>query len=63
VAAMLARMEQAVNITLQTSRFRHRVGDHWVRELRKVLPASEYPVFDVPPEHPILAEHNRHHYR
>ena len=23
-------------------------------ELRKVLPASEYPIFDVPPEHPIF---------
>ena len=28
--------------------------DHWVRELRKALPASEYPIFDVPPDHPIF---------
>ena len=28
--------------------------DHWVRELRKALPANEYPIFDVPPEHPIF---------
>jgi hypothetical protein len=28
--------------------------DHWVRELRKALPAAEYPIFDVPPEHPIF---------
>ena len=27
--------------------------DHWVGELRKVLPANEYPIFDVPPDHPI----------
>jgi hypothetical protein len=28
--------------------------DHWVRELRHALPADEYPIFDVPDEHPIL---------
>jgi len=28
--------------------------DHWVREIRHAFPASEYPIFDVPPEHPIF---------
>lgn len=28
--------------------------DHWVREIRHALPADEYPIFDVPLEHPIL---------
>ena len=28
--------------------------DHWVREIRHALPADEYPIFDVPGEHPIL---------
>lgn len=28
--------------------------DHWVREIRHALPASEYPIFDIPPEHPIF---------
>jgi hypothetical protein len=27
---------------------------HWVGELRKVLPASEYPIFDIPLNHSIL---------
>jgi hypothetical protein len=25
--------------------------EHWVRELRKVLPAPEYPIFDIPLDH------------
>lgn len=28
--------------------------DHWVREIRHALPADEYPIFDVPPDHPIM---------
>jgi hypothetical protein len=28
--------------------------DHWVRELRHALPADEFPIFDIPAEHPIL---------
>ena len=28
--------------------------DHWVREIRHAFPADEYPIFDVPPEHPIF---------
>jgi len=28
--------------------------DHWVREIRHALPADEYPIFDVPPGHPIM---------
>jgi hypothetical protein len=28
--------------------------DHWVSQLRKVLPASEYPIVDLPIEHPIF---------
>jgi hypothetical protein len=27
---------------------------HWVRELRKALPADEYPIFDLPADHPLL---------
>ena len=27
---------------------------HWERELRKVLPASEYPIIDVPMNHSIF---------
>ena len=27
---------------------------HWVEELRKILPAAEYPIFDVPLNHSIL---------
>ena len=27
--------------------------EHWVAELRKVLPAGEYPIFDVPLDHPL----------
>jgi len=28
--------------------------EHWVGQIRKVLPAADYPIFDVPPEHPIF---------
>jgi len=28
--------------------------DHWVREIRHALPPDEYPIFDVPPGHPIM---------
>jgi hypothetical protein len=28
--------------------------DHWVRELRHALPASEFPIFDIPADHPIM---------
>ena len=28
--------------------------EHWVSELRKVLPASEFPIFDVPITHPVF---------
>ena len=28
--------------------------EHWVGQLRKVLPASEYPIFDLPIEHPMF---------
>jgi hypothetical protein len=28
--------------------------DHWVGQLRRVLPASEYPIFDVPLDHPLF---------
>ena len=28
--------------------------DHWVREIRHALPADEYPIFDVPPDHAIM---------
>ena len=27
---------------------------HWVEQLRKVLPATEYPIFDVPLDHPLF---------
>jgi hypothetical protein len=27
---------------------------HWLGQLRKILPAAEYPVFDVPLEHPLF---------
>jgi hypothetical protein len=28
--------------------------DHWVGQLRKALPASEFPIFDLPPDHPLF---------
>jgi hypothetical protein len=28
--------------------------EHWVGQIRKVLPASEYPIFDVPLDHPVF---------
>jgi hypothetical protein len=28
--------------------------DHWVGQVRRALPASEFPIFDIPPEHPIF---------
>ena len=28
--------------------------DHWVRELRRALPASDYPIVDLPLSHPIF---------
>jgi hypothetical protein len=28
--------------------------DHWVGQIRKVFPASDYAIFDVPPDHPIF---------
>lgn len=28
--------------------------DHWVGQIRRALPASEFPIFDIPPEHPIF---------
>ena len=28
--------------------------DHWVREIRHALPADQYPIFDIPEEHPIM---------
>jgi hypothetical protein len=28
--------------------------DHWVGQLRKVLPASDYPIFDIPLDHPLF---------
>jgi hypothetical protein len=27
---------------------------HWSNELRKALPADQYPIFDLPPDHPLL---------
>jgi hypothetical protein len=27
---------------------------HWVNELRKALPAEEYPIFELPADHPLL---------
>ena len=28
--------------------------DHWVAQLRKALPASEFPIFDLPRDHPLF---------
>jgi hypothetical protein len=28
--------------------------DHWVSELRKALPANEYPIFELPKDHPLF---------
>ncbi len=28
--------------------------DHWVGQIRKALPASEFPIFDLPRDHPLL---------
>lgn len=28
--------------------------NHWVSELRKALPANEFPIVDLPPDHPLL---------
>lgn len=28
--------------------------NHWVLQLRKALPAADFPVFDLPPDHPLL---------
>jgi hypothetical protein len=28
--------------------------EHWVQQLRKVLPASQYPIFDIPLDHPLF---------
>ena len=28
--------------------------EHWSNEIDKVLPSAEYPIFDVPPDHPIF---------
>jgi hypothetical protein len=28
--------------------------DHWVGQIRRVLPANEYPIFDIPDGHPIF---------
>jgi hypothetical protein len=28
--------------------------EHWVREVRKALPPDEYPIVDLPPDHPIF---------
>jgi hypothetical protein len=28
--------------------------DHWVGQIRRVLPASEFPIFDIPDDHPIF---------
>jgi hypothetical protein len=28
--------------------------DHWVGQIRRALPASEFPIFDIPTEHPIF---------
>lgn len=28
--------------------------DHWVREIRHALPADQYPIFDIPTDHPIF---------
>ena len=31
-----------------------RAWDHWVREIGKVLPSSQYPIVDVPLDHPVF---------
>jgi hypothetical protein len=31
-----------------------RAWENWEREIAKVLPPEEYPIFDIPPEHPVL---------
>src|SRR5262245_17221257 len=28
--------------------------EHWVAQIRKALPASEFPIFDLPPDHPLF---------
>jgi hypothetical protein len=28
--------------------------DHWVAQIRKALPGSEFPIFDLPPNHPLF---------
>ena len=28
--------------------------DHWVGQIRHALPADQYPIFDVPPDHPLF---------
>ena len=28
--------------------------DHWVGQIRRVLPATDYPIFDIPDDHPIF---------
>ena len=28
--------------------------DHWVAQIRKALPANEFPIFDLPPDHPLF---------
>ena len=28
--------------------------DHWVGQIRKVFPANDFPIFDIPPDHPIF---------
>jgi hypothetical protein len=28
--------------------------DHWVGQIRRALPASEFPIFDIPDDHPIF---------
>lgn len=28
--------------------------EHWVGEIRKVLPAADYPIIDLPPDHPVF---------
>lgn len=31
-----------------------RAWDHWVSEISRVLPPGDYPIFDVPMDHPIF---------
>lgn len=31
-----------------------RAWDHWVREIGRVLPPAEYPIFDLPADHPVF---------